>query len=195
MKFTKIIWGLVKEAAHSHGLDPCLVGAVVLTESSGETYAMRYERGYRYLFQPSQVKPKGCSTATEINAQQCSWGLMQVMGATARELGFRGWMGELCRPEIGLEYGCRYLALQVKRFGSVEAGVAALQHGVAPQGGGWEVFESGRVCGAGDEADEGIGGRWFLLTESLCQARSAILDIQGVCLRLRIIAFRDLQPK
>ena len=127
-------WPAIVSAAGSHRLDPALVGAVVVTESAGEPCAIRYERGYRYLFQPARVKPKGCSTTTEINAQQCSWGLMQIMGATARELGFRGWLSELCRPEVGLEYGCKYLARQVKRFGSVEAGVAAYNMGSPRKG-------------------------------------------------------------
>ena len=124
----------IVQAAWEHQLDHGLVGAMVLTESNGETHAIRYERGYRYVFKPYEVKPEGCSRATEINAQQCSWGLMQIMGATARELGFRGWMPELCRPEIGLEYGCKYLAQQIKRFGSVEAGVAAYNMGSPKRG-------------------------------------------------------------
>ena len=134
MERLKKFWDEIKDAAARAGLDPCLVGAMVLTESSGAPEAMRYERGYRYLFQPTVVKPRGCSTSTEVNAQQCSWGLMQIMGATARELGFRGWMPELCRPDIGLEYGCKYLAKQIKRFGSMQAGVAAYNMGSPRRG-------------------------------------------------------------
>jgi hypothetical protein len=128
------VWGTITIAAEAHRLEARLVGAMVLTESAGETWAVRYEQGYRYLFQPARVKPEGCSMASEINAQQCSWGLMQIMGGTARELGFRGWMPELCRPEIGLEYGAKYLAKQIKRFGSVEAGVAAYNMGSPKKG-------------------------------------------------------------
>ena len=43
---------------------------------------------------------------------------MQVMGATARELGFKGWLGQLLCPDEGLLCGVKYLHKQFKRFGS-----------------------------------------------------------------------------
>jgi len=46
---------------------------------------------------------------TELLNQQTSWGLLQIMGAVARERGFRGWLTELCDPSINLEWGCRHL--------------------------------------------------------------------------------------
>jgi len=49
------------------------------------------------------------SILTELLGQQTSWGLMQIMGATARERGFRGWLTELCDPATNLEWGCRHL--------------------------------------------------------------------------------------
>ena len=155
-KIDPIMDSLITDACNAARLDYYLVAAMVLTESNGETHAIRYERGYRYVFEPYKVKPEGCSRATEINAQQCSWGLMQIMGATARELGFRGWMPELCRPEIGLAYGCKYLARQIKRYANnVQWGVAAYNAGSFPAGQRWVAVQLRLIRGPGDEADGG----------------------------------------
>jgi len=50
---------------------------------------------------------------TELLFQQTSWGLMQIMGAVARERGFRGWLTELCDPATNLEWGCRHLCWMI----------------------------------------------------------------------------------
>ena len=55
--------------------------------------------------------------ATEFNAQCTSRGLMQVMGAVARERGFVGqFLTELCDPETGIEYGVRQLTIFLKKY-------------------------------------------------------------------------------
>ena len=46
---------------------------------------------------------------TELLGQQTSWSLMQPMGGTMRERGFRGWLTELCDPAVNLEWGCKHL--------------------------------------------------------------------------------------
>lgn len=99
-----------------------LVGAVVCgvcEEESGnrdgymggvETWnpwAVRFEPG----FESRYVKPKnaGAPTTEEITEAQ-SYGLMQIMGETAREFGFNDrFLTALCEPSVGLEYGCRKL--------------------------------------------------------------------------------------
>jgi soluble lytic murein transglycosylase-like protein len=40
---------------------------------------------------------------------------MQLMGATARELGFSEEPAQLCAPEVNIELGARYLARQLAR--------------------------------------------------------------------------------
>ena len=46
---------------------------------------------------------------TERQDQMTSWGLMQVMGAVARELGHTGPLSDLLDPPTGLFYGCLHL--------------------------------------------------------------------------------------
>jgi len=102
-------WDLVKQKSAEHKLDPCLVSAIILTESGGDEAAVRFEPAYRWLYTPDKVRPASCSKNTEQNLQKTSWGLMQIMGAVARERGFRGWLTLLLQPENNIEYGCRHV--------------------------------------------------------------------------------------
>jgi len=60
-----------------------------------------------------EVQLRGYTAGTERILQRTSWGLMQIMGAVARERGFRGWLTELCDPAVNLEWGCRHLRWMV----------------------------------------------------------------------------------
>jgi len=122
-------WAQLEAVADRWQLDPYLVAAIVTTESGGDPTAVRYEPGYRWLFIPKKVKPSTCSLPTERMLQKTSFGLMQVMGAVARERGLEGFITELCFPVVGLEYGCAHLAKHIKRFRSVERGVSAYNQG------------------------------------------------------------------
>jgi soluble lytic murein transglycosylase-like protein len=101
---------LARAAAAAHALDPALVCAVCEQESSWEPWAIRYEPGFmaRYVAPPFSAGKIG---ATEAYARCFSWGLMQIMGQTARERGYtEDSLATLCDPVTGLEYGCRELA-------------------------------------------------------------------------------------
>ena len=124
---------LADTIAKKHGLDPALVCALCEVESAWMPWAARYESGYKWLYiyefddegypyinlsagkrERGQQYIKfliqlGCSGQTEVIHQKISWGLMQIMGATARERGFRGWLTELCDPQVNLEWGCKHL--------------------------------------------------------------------------------------
>ena len=65
--------------------------------------------------------------------QQASWGLMQIMGAVARELGFAGlYLPALCDPALNLTYGCQKLQLELEwAKGDVRAALAAYNGGRA----------------------------------------------------------------
>ena len=92
--------GLVAEAARRHGLDPGLVMAVVGVESG---------------FQPQAVSPKGAQ------------GLMQLMPATARDLG----VADPLDPAANLDGGSRYLSSLVARYdGDLTKALAAYNAGM-----------------------------------------------------------------
>ena len=129
---------LAREEAAKHGLDPALICALCEVESSWIPWAARHEAGYRWLYEFDPEKggtdkytitdlrqnrwrpaihigtnPAGSTMPTELIMQQTSWGLLQIMGATARERGFRSWLTELCDPQVNLEWGCRHLRWMV----------------------------------------------------------------------------------
>src|SRR5271169_3165491 len=99
--------------AQRHGLDPSLVCAVIEQESAWNTHAIRYEPAFfaKYvapLFTNNKVEP---ATNTEAYSRAFSWGLMQVMGQSAREIGVAGqFLSELCDPANGIQTGCALFA-------------------------------------------------------------------------------------
>ena len=58
-----------------------------------------------------------------------SWGPMQVMGAVAWELGFRGHFVDLCDTRTGIEYGCKKLKELMLKYNSMEDAVSAYNAG------------------------------------------------------------------
>lgn len=97
------------EAAAAEGISAQLVCAVVEQESAWNTFAVRYEPGFLSKYVAPQYT-QGKLSATEAYTRSMSWGLMQLMGEVARELGFDGpWLTELTDPKIGLLFGCKKL--------------------------------------------------------------------------------------
>lgn len=133
-------------------LDLDLVEAVVLQESNGNPWAMRFEPHYRWLWDVRAKKPyrvlsdemlaspiappdfpsDASSDETEWIAQRLSIGLMQIMGAVARERGFPSERSllELCDPETNLDKGTDYLAYLMRRAGGdIALGLGAYNAG------------------------------------------------------------------
>ena len=111
---------LAKRIGQNKGIDPPLVCAVVEQESAWNPWAMRYEPTFmRHYVKPTLPE---APTTGEI-ARATSWGLMQLMGQVALELGFPGpYFSALCDPAIGLDWGCRKLAkCMEKRSGDTRA--------------------------------------------------------------------------
>lgn len=123
-------------AAREHQLPVALLSAIVEVESTRDPFAWKVEPPYRYLWNlrtgapfrtltPAEIASERApldfphldisSRDTEWWGQQASWGPMQVMGAVAREFGFRGHFPALCGP-LGIDYGARYLAALTERL-------------------------------------------------------------------------------
>lgn len=116
----------VNKYAEYYNLDAILVAAVVQIESAGNTWAVRFEPTFKNTFSICSLADSiGCSSATMEMMQKTSWGLMQVMGATAYELGLGAeyapelkWPSSLLDPDRGMTFGCRYLKSRVDKFGA-----------------------------------------------------------------------------
>ena len=115
--------------AVKYGLDAAMVCAVIEQESGWIPWAMRYEPAFfdHYISSMTGL------TATERTARATSYGLMQVMGQTARELGFSGrFLSELCDPDVGIDFGCRKLQKEFATHGADESGLLAYNGGGNP---------------------------------------------------------------
>lgn len=100
------IIALARQIATARGLDDALVCAICEQESGWNPWAIRYEDGFYQHY----VSPLTGLSDTERRSRAFSWGLMQIMGQTARELGFANtFLASLCEPATGLDYGCKKL--------------------------------------------------------------------------------------
>lgn len=120
----------IAEVCREYQLDPTLLEAQVLVESGDHPYAWNPEPRYKYLWNVRTGQPfRPLSTIEQARdtpptdfpclagdrdqewwGQRVSWGLLQVMGAVAREHGFAGaYLPELTRPEINLAIGARHV--------------------------------------------------------------------------------------
>lgn len=101
---------LARQVALAHGLDDALICAVCEQESGWNSQATRYEPA----FYEHYIVPMGLEEI-EGRGRATSWGLMQVMGEVARELGFTGQFAELLEPQVGLDYGCKCFAQKLAK--------------------------------------------------------------------------------
>lgn len=93
--------------AEQHRLDPNVVMALALVESSGKTHAYRYEPAFWLKFMARKPEWDGANP----ERVSASYGLMQCLYVVALELGLPHDEPpeHLFIPVIGLQYGCRKL--------------------------------------------------------------------------------------
>ena len=141
--FSRATWrdeyaSIIAANAATKDLDPLLVQAVIQVESGGNPWANRYEARYRWLAKWNSgdpwprnrsvlqfPSPSGVSRSTEYQNQKTSWGLMQIMGGVAREVGFRKpFLTELLNPATNVQFGCIFLRRCIKERGEdIRAGL------------------------------------------------------------------------
>jgi len=119
---------LSQQIAVKHSLNPALVCAVIEQESGWNPWAMRFEPAFerRYIHPALPLAP-----STEELSLAISWGLMQVMGETAREHGFTSrFLNALCDPGIGVSVGCTVLSGKLdKAKGGIRKGLLSWNGG------------------------------------------------------------------
>lgn len=128
---------LIRGYSLMYELDTSLVCAIILQESAGNQYAYRYEPAFfeRYLKGKSRYELIGAcdpvSLDSELMFRSCSFGLMQIMGQTAREFSYSDQLPTLFTPNNNIELGCKILRKYIDEAGSVELGVTAYNRGLA----------------------------------------------------------------
>jgi len=124
---------VVEKAAETFRLDTNLIRAVITVESTWDTWAWKYEPTVSYSVRIRDYANKlGILYATEEKNQKTSWGLMQVMGFLARDLGFTDHLSMLWHPEIGIFYGAKNLQRLSQKY-SDETDVIASYNAGSPR--------------------------------------------------------------
>lgn len=108
---------LIYDVALDNDIPWTLLAAIVQTESGGDHLAARFEPAFKYVVNVKDfASMNNISQDTELVFQKTSWGLVQVMGGVARELGHKESLLKLLDPELGLKYGCMQLKRIAKRY-------------------------------------------------------------------------------
>jgi len=103
-----------------------LIFAICKVESNFTPTAMRWEPGFYHKY----IKPKKDEIPfEEAIGNAVSFGLMQIMGSTARWMGYERDLTGLWQPIINLNYGCKYLNKLRKRYEKIEDAIAAYNAG------------------------------------------------------------------
>jgi soluble lytic murein transglycosylase-like protein len=107
-----------------------LLAAIVQTESGGNPLAARFEIAYKYTVKFSDfAREQNITPITEEVLQKTSWGLCQIMGGLARELGHQGSLLELLVPEINLTLAAKHLKNLIKRYPNKDDMIASYNAG------------------------------------------------------------------
>lgn len=112
---------LIQDTAASHGLDWHVVAAMIMIESAGKPWKARFEphtEKYTVRVRDS-ARRLGITVDTEKMFQMCSWGMLQIMGFKAREMGYADDIPKLCHPDLGIEWGCRALKGFLDRYDGI----------------------------------------------------------------------------
>lgn len=114
----------IDEAADKYSLDPELVAAIIVRESSCNPWATRFEPRFfeKYIAGkaakdlPGHVPAAFPTLPTERVHRATSWGLMQILGETARELGFSDdCLPALLSPRRNIDLGAKLLRKLIDR--------------------------------------------------------------------------------
>lgn len=127
---TLLPWNSINIAAKRHDVDRFLLASIISVESSGNTTAVRFEPEFKWLLTPEKyARELKITKKTEEIMQKTSWGLGQVMGSVARELGHEGDLAELCNPEMGAHYTAKKIRSLMDKYEGIEDVVSSYNQG------------------------------------------------------------------
>lgn len=126
----KLPWDVIDDIATENNVPANLLAAIVQVESGGDSLACRFEKDYKYLFEAKKnAQENRITETTEMILQMTSWGLTQIMGAVARELGLKGSILTLLEPETNLLYCSRLMKKLAGRYSERSDIIAAYNAG------------------------------------------------------------------
>lgn len=128
----------VVKASRGYNFQPEVIFSLIYVESGGNPYAVRFEPAFlaKYLT-PKKGETLAiehsplCSEETERHMRSTSFGLTQVLGQTAREIGYpEPFLTSLFDIEANVEMGARILRYKVeKKDGDLKKGLLAYNGG------------------------------------------------------------------
>jgi len=126
----RLPWNLIEDVSDAENVPANLLGAIVQTESSNNKWAVRFEAHYKWLHRTKDfARDNGITEATETVMQMTSFGLCQVMGAVARELGLKGTMFQLLDEKTNLEIAAKLIKRLASRYKERDDIIAAYNAG------------------------------------------------------------------
>lgn len=127
--------GIIKGEAERTGLNWILLAAIAQKESSGDGYAMRYERNWLYFFDTDRfARLLNITEETERQAQRFSYGHCQLMLSVARELGFAEPAGKLFDPIINFHYAANKLKKLIEKHKAMPDAISSYNQGSPRRG-------------------------------------------------------------
>jgi len=131
---------IIIETAKRFVLDPALIKAICRKESNFDQYVMRFEPWFMLRYVIKRHKDIYPSTRlrefanipnmdiSETVFRSTSFGLMQIMGQSCRDLGYHGKHGRLLDIETNIIWGCKILKGKIDRYGR-NGGISAYNQG------------------------------------------------------------------
>lgn len=122
---------ILQYEADNYGVNAKILFAIAEVESSGfNPKAVRYEKNWHYYHKDQEfAKVQRITLETERTLQKMSFGFMQVMGGTARWLGFSGALFDLLIPSINAKYATMFFERLQKKYRDVNDQIAAYNSG------------------------------------------------------------------
>lgn len=127
------IRSLLEKEVKGSSLDVNLMLAIIETESTNNPWAVKYEtRSTLYNNPVIYCRKNGIDLPTEKNLQHISWGLFQIMGFAARDMGFQDILTKLLIPEVNVIWGVEFFKARcMRRYEKIEDQIAAYNAGTA----------------------------------------------------------------
>lgn len=121
---------VVKEKCRKYGANAALMDAIITVESGYDPWAVRYEPKFGNIAIPTKfASNNGISVETERTCQKMSWGVAQIMGGTARYLGFNGPLTQMLDPDLNIAYCCRLLVKLASDYHDINDQIAGYNAG------------------------------------------------------------------
>jgi hypothetical protein len=122
---------LIRSESERSGVDANLLRALAEQESGGIQWKTRYElQSSRYVTATWEYASRlGITSETERTAQMHSYGVWQMMGFLAREMGYQDYLIKLCDPTVLLPLVCKHLKHLAQHYPDEPSVISAYNQG------------------------------------------------------------------